>query len=130
MYKSWPFFIFILLFSSCSKEVKYSASDMWGMAYKKDPTIELLIITDPKKRVLCENYNVTGCIPGSGKRIKVRLVELMAMEFDTEENARKAAISYDQYYAKNWFFDEVKGEPVLESFIKEVYNAKNPKKSK
>ncbi|OUR99922.1 hypothetical protein A9Q84_02510 [Halobacteriovorax marinus] len=130
MYKTWPFFILFLLFSSCSKEQKFTSSDMWKLAVKKDPSIELILLTDPAKRVLCENYQVDGCIIGSGKRIKVRLIELMAMEFDSEENARKAALAYDQYYARNWFFDEVKGEPVLESFIKEVYGAKNPKKSK
>lgn len=103
---------------------------MWKMAYAKDSSIELVIVNEPAKRILCENYRVKGCIKGSGKRIKVRLVDLIAIEFDTEENARAAALAYNQYYARNWFFDDVKGEPVLESFIKEVYNAKNPNDSK
>lgn len=101
---------------------------MWHMAYEKDPTIELVLVTDPAKRILCENYQVKGCISGSGKRIKVRLIELIAIEFTSEKAAREAALVYDQYYARNWLFDEVKGEPVLEDFIKNVYNAKNPKK--
>jgi len=103
---------------------------MWRMAQTKDPNIELIIVTDPTKRILCENYKAKGCIKGSGKRIKVRLVDLIAIEFDTEENAKEAARTYNQYYAKNWFFDDVRGEPVLESFIKEVYDAKNPVESK
>ncbi|PIK16134.1 hypothetical protein [Halobacteriovorax sp. JY17] len=120
--------LFILI--SCSKEERYSASQMWKMAQTKDPNIELVIITDPAKRILCENYHVKGCIRGSGKRIKLRLVDLIAIEFDTEENARAAALTYNQYYARNWFFDDVKGEPVLENFVKEVFDAKNPKSSK
>ena len=122
--------LFLLTLISCSKEERFSASQMWKMAQKKDKNIELIIITDPAKRILCENYQAKGCIKGSGKRIKLRLVDLIAIEFDTEANAKAAAVSYDQYYAKNWFFDDVKGEPVLESFVKEVYGAKNPISSK
>lgn len=126
------FFIFTILLTllSCSKEERYSASQMWKMAYAKDPSIELVIVNDPAKRILCENYNVSGCIKGSGKRIKVRLVDLIAIEFDTTENAKAAAKAYNQYYARNWFFDDVSGEPVLESFITEVFGAKNPNSSK
>ncbi len=120
----------LLSITSCSEEKRYSASQMWRMAQTKDPNIELIIVTDPTKRILCENYKAKGCIKGSGKRIKVRLVDLIAIEFDTEENAKEAARTYNQYYAKNWFFDDVRGEPVLESFIKEVYDAKNPVESK
>jgi hypothetical protein len=119
--------LFTIFISSCSGEKRYAASEMWQMAYAKDPTIELVLVTDPARRILCENYQVTGCIAGSGKRIKVRLIELIAIEFATEKDARNAAKAYDQYYARNWFFDEVKGEPVLEDFIKKVYDAKNPK---
>ena len=126
MFKLCTIVTSFILLSSCTKNLKYTSSDMWKMVQKKDPSIELLLLSDPAKRVLCENYQVSGCIVGSGKRIQVRMVELMAMEFDSEENARKAALSYDQYYARNWFFDEGKGEPVLENFIKEVYDAKNP----
>ena len=121
------FFLFLIISSSCTKESRYSSSEMWKLAFKADPSIELILITEPTKRILCENYQAKGCIFGSGKRIKVRLVELIAIEFATETDARNAAKTYNQYYAKNWFFDEVKGEPVLESFIKNVYGAKNPK---
>jgi hypothetical protein len=120
------FFLFLISSISCSKEVKYSASEMWKLAYTKDPSIELVLVTDPAKRILCENYEVKGCVFGSGKRIKVRLIELIAIEFASEEDAKNAAKYYNQYYARNWFFDDVKGEPVLESFIKDVYGAKNP----
>ncbi|WP_127717385.1 hypothetical protein [Halobacteriovorax sp. HLS] len=119
-------FFLLLIFSSCSKDLKYPASEMWSLAYKKDPSIELILVTDPARRILCENYKVKGCIVGSGKRIKVRLVELIAIEFESEKDAKAAAKAYDQYYARNWFFDDVKGEPVLEDFVKSVYDAKNP----
>lgn len=121
------FFLFLITSLSCSKEVRYSASEMWKLAYAKDPSIELILVTEPARRILCENYNVDGCIKGSGKRIKVRLVELIAIEFTSETKAREAAKFYNQYYARNWFFDEVKGEPVLEDFIENAYGAKNPK---
>ncbi|WP_044557516.1 hypothetical protein [Halobacteriovorax marinus] len=118
--------ILFLTLLSCSKEERYSASQMWKMAQAKEPNIELVIIKDPARRILCENYHVDGCIKGSGKRIKVRLVELIAIEFESEKQARQAAKTYNQYYARNWFFDDVSGEPVLEDFVKDVFKASNP----
>ena len=46
------------------------------------------------------------------------------MEFETEEAAKAEAKRLNQYYVRNWLFDEAMNEPVLESFIKKVYNAK------
>jgi hypothetical protein len=122
-----------LLFSfiSCTKDTPiYTDRDLWWMAVEQDPKVELVSISNAaeSKRVLCSNYKIDKCIPGSGRRIKVRLVELIAIAFETEEQARKAAIAYDQYYARNWMFDEVTNEPVLESFVVQAFKAKKPKK--
>lgn len=56
----------------------------------------------------------------------MRRVELIAIEFETTEAARQQAQSINQWHAKNWLFDDVTDEPVLESFVKEAFDAKNP----
>ena len=118
-------FLFLII-SSCSDDKIYTEREMWNMAKEEDPTVELVGIPNHEihRRILCSQYKVEGCIPNSGRRIKVRLVELIVIGFETEEQAKKAADLYGQYYARNWLFDDVAGEPVLESFVKKVYNAK------
>lgn len=98
------------------------------MAIKADPTIELVPISvnDESKRVLCSQYNAEGCVEGSGKRILVSKVELLTIQFETVEQAREAALKIDQWHAGNWLFDDVTNEPVLESFVTKVFNAKRP----
>ena len=123
-------YLAILIFvssCSCQKEEKtYSPTEMWGIAKDADPSIELVPITDPEKRVLCENYPAPGCIEGSGKRILVSKVELLTIQYETVEQARNAAFQIDQWHAGNWLFDDVTNEPVLESFVQKVFDAKRP----
>lgn len=116
---------------SCSKEEPiYSPTEMWLIGIKADPSIELVMIPDsqPERRVLCENYPGPGCVVGSGKRILVSKVELLTIQYETAAQARAAAYKIDQWYAGNWLFDDVTNEPVLESFVQKVFQAKRPKK--
>lgn len=101
---------------------------MWLIAIKGDPTIELVPISnsEPEKRVLCSNYPTDGCINGSGKRIKISKVEMLTIQYESVEQARLAAFTIDQWYAGNWVFDDVTNEPVLESFVQKVFQAKRP----
>ncbi len=120
--------VFFITSCSCSKEEEtFSPSQMWRLAQKSDPNIELVSIgaSEPHKRVLCKNYG-PGCVVGSGKRIKVRKVELITIQFETVEQARQEAIRLDQYHFANWLFDEVEEEPVLKHFIKKVFKAVKP----
>lgn len=121
-------FVSIALTScSCSKEEKtYSPTEMWLIAQKADPSIVLVPITDPAKRVLCENYPPNGCIDGSGKRILVSKVELLTIQYESVQQARAAAFELDQWHGGNWLFDDVTNEPVLESFVQKVFDAKRP----
>jgi len=126
-------FIILLGLSSCScskEEKTYSATDMWKLAQKSEPNIELVPIPAgmEHKRVLCKNYG-PGCVDGSGKRIKVKRVELITIQFETVEAARAEARRLNQYHFANWLFDEVTEEPVLKYFVKKVFNAVNPNES-
>ena len=101
---------------------------MWSMASKVEPNIELVGIPNHEahRRVLCSQYRKEGCIPGTGKRIKVRLVELLVIQYETKKFACLAARNIGQWYFANWVFDDVTNEPVLESFVKEAFNARKP----
>ena len=91
---------FLLILVSCNSEERYSTTDMWRMATKVEPGIELLPITQEDRRILCKNYG-DGCIPMSGRRLGLRMVELIAVEYETEAYAKEAALQIDQFYAKN-----------------------------
>jgi hypothetical protein len=117
---------------SCSKDEPESlgASDMWFKALDFDKSIELVPIPahESERRVLCAHYDQEGCIEGSGKRIKVRKVELLTIQFEEPGQACEAAKKVGQWYAYAWLFDDVTDEPVLEDFILKVYKAKKADK--
>lgn len=127
------FSLLILQSCSCSKEeLVYSPTELWFLAKDKDPAIETVPIPNHEahRRVVCENYQTQGCKEGSGKRILVRKVELLVIQFETMEQAKAEAAHLDQWYARNWLLDEVKGEPVLESWVQTVLDAKRGKEVK
>lgn len=121
-------FCLFLLFGCTGEKKRYSATELWFKALKFDETIEQVPIPqhEAHRRILCQNYG-DGCVPGSGKRILIRKVELIAVEFIDEEHAKAEALRLNGYFFKNWFFDDVTGEPVLESFVKEAFGAQNPR---
>ena len=106
------------------------ATEMWRRAQQVEPDIELVFLGDSDankhRRVVCSQYPYQGCIEGSGKRIKVRLVELLTIQYETVREACSAARSIGQWYAYNWLFDDVTNEPVLEDFVIRAFNAERP----
>lgn len=54
-----------------------------------------------------------------------RLV-FFAIPFENTEQARADAKRLNQYYSRNWLFDRVEGEPVLEDYVIETFKATNP----
>ena len=126
MKKFMAFFLFALILTSCSKEETYSPIDMYMMATKFDPKVEEVRVTDPAKSLKCSMFP-EGCVENSPKRFKVRLVEMVVVQYHSNHQACLAAKALDQYYIRNWLFDDVTGEPVLEDFVKRVYKAQKPK---
>lgn len=51
-----------------------------------------------------------------------------AIEFETEKQARSEALRLNQYYSRNWLFDKVEGEPILEDLVIVKFHAINPKR--
>jgi hypothetical protein len=116
---------------SCTKKEKtWGPQEMWFHALAQDPSIELVGIPNHEahRRVLCENYAADGCIEGSGKRVKVRLVELLVIQYKTPKQACLAAKAIGQWYARNWLLDDVTNEPVLESYVAKIFDAKKADK--
>ncbi len=99
---------------------------MFQMAYDFDKSIEEVRVKDKADSINCGMYP-EGCIPMSPKRFKIRLVEMIVVQYRSEAQACAAAKKLDQYYVRNWLLDDVKGEPVLEDFVKKVYSASNPR---
>jgi len=101
---------------------------MWLMAVAEDPNVRQVPIPthEQHRRILCQNYG-PGCVLGSGKRVELKGVEIVVVEFETEEQAKEEALRLGQMYARNWVFDEVITEPVVKSFIIRVYAAKSPR---
>ena len=106
--------------------------DMMERARKVEPSVDVILPKDINSGVRCKSdagelvYGV-GC--QSAFLVKVGDIDLLAVEFDSEEHAQADALRLGQYYFANWLFDDVTGEPSLERFVKEAFGAVNPKAS-
>lgn len=114
---------FIFVLASCSKdEPTYTPLQLYDIAMKCDKSIEQLRLND-LNRPVCAKYP-EGCVQEFVFRYKIRLVEMAVLMYRTPELAQKAAKELNQFYVRNWLFDEVKGEPVLEDYVTKCFGAK------
>ena len=119
--------LFILLFSSCTKDT-YSKKEITNIAKQFDPSFEEVIPREMTGGIKCSDYG-PGCIRGFTGR--VHGLDMIFIEFESEDDAKIEATRIDQYYKWNWVFDDVSNEPMLEKFIEKNYQAHRPfKKSK
>lgn len=123
--KIFPLIVMTLsiLSASCTKEVKYTKEELFARTKAADPTAALVLPKDLKGSVSCGEYS-EGCM--STHIVRVKDLELIAVEFSSTEQAIYAAKKYRGYYVRNWFLDDVAGEPVLEKFVTENLEAKKP----
>ncbi len=120
----FPFFILLsILSASCTKEVRYSKEDLLKKAQAAEPSVQLILPRTINDGISCSAYT-EGCV--SGHTVKVKDLDLIAVEFMTEEQAKYAAKKIRGYYVRNWIFDDVTGEPLLEEFVSRVLDAKKP----
>lgn len=118
--RSLLLFSFFFALCSCSGPDTWSEMDLYKLAVKVDPQIEIILPKDISSGVRCSDYP-PGCI--RGKRAKLKRVVMTVVEFENEKLAKEAAFNIGQYYAKNWVFDDVAGEPVLEYFVDKAFGA-------
>ena len=116
--------LFLLSAIACDKDSKeeiVTAQEMLEMARAGGDQMEMILprtISEPV--VDCAEYT-PRC--KTGYKFKVKLVLMNVLEYETTAMALKAAKNYDGYVYRNWFFDHVKGEPVLERFVQRQFNA-------
>lgn len=79
--------------------------------------------SEPHRRVLCRDYG-EGCVPGTGRRLSIRNIELIAIAFESKKYAKAEAERLNQYYSRNWLLDDVANEPILIDFVQRAYQAK------
>jgi hypothetical protein len=136
-------FILFLFIFGCDQSVKLSRSEIYNMAinwqkkeYIKEgfttreeinkekiyrPKFRIIYPKEVFDKVTCGGLgNPQGCIDPP-MRAMVSLVDFIAIEFSTREEALEYARNIDGYYIHNWAFDDVKGEPVLEGFVEAAF---------
>ena len=112
-----------MLSASCTKKVKYSKEALLAKARAVDPTISVVLPKSMAAGVTCAEYS-EGCL--SAHIVRVKKLDLIAVEFMSEGEAILAAKKFRGYYTHNWMLDDVTGEPMLEKFVTEHLEAKKP----
>lgn len=118
------FLLLIITMISCTKDTKpsFRHEDILNMGSTIDKDFKFVV--PPRigiKLVDCSLYT-PKCI--EGYRAKVKLIEFNVLKFKNHKDAQRSASSFDGYYSNNWSFDHVKGEPILERFVKKAFKAK------
>ena len=120
----FPFFISLsILSASCTKEVRYTKEALLKKAQAADSSVQFILPRSMNEGIHCSAYT-EGCV--SGHTVRVKNLDLIAVEFMTEEQAKYAAKKIRGFYVGNWIFDDVTGEPILEEFVSRVLDAKKP----
>lgn len=116
--------LLILVTVSCTKkeELSFKHHDILNMGVAVDKNFEFVVPPSIGISLVdCSQYT-PKCI--EGYRGKAKLIEFNILKFKTHKDAQKSASSFDGFYSNNWSFDHVKGEPILERFVKKAFNAK------
>lgn len=113
-----------LLFS-CSKkkevvELKYTVEEFTHLAHE----------TSNESGSKGPNFSeyAPGVKPIESKALVYKRLPFYAVSFEHVEQARLEALRLNQYYARNWLFDRVEGEPILEDYVIKTFHAINPKR--
>lgn len=120
------FSLSLLISFACSKkEVVVERLKADELIKSLGPVVELKK-DDPRAVPFRLEYYGPGLIPDSYKLLSYRDLGFLAVEFESEEAAKKEALRLKQYFHKNWLFDEVANEPSLEDLIIYKIHAVNP----
>lgn len=100
---------------SCESELpNYSKQEMLSWAREADPNMTIKIGNLSKALVDCKEYT-PRC--RTGYRVVIKTIEFNVLEYQDQKAALAAAKRIRGYVARNWVFDEVRGEPVLERIV-------------
>lgn len=91
------------------------------MALEADPNMSIEIGTMEKAAVTCGEYKIPCNV---GYLIKLKNMEVKALYYESQEDALKSAKRIKGFIARNWVFDDVRGEPILERLVTQKLDAK------
>lgn len=111
-----------ILNASCTKELKYSKEELLDLAQKKDSSVKVILPKSITEGISCSEYT-QGCL--AAHIVQVQGLDFIAVEFMTTADASYGAKKVRGYYVRNWMFDDVRGEPILERFVEKL-EAKKP----
>ena len=117
----------LMVFSCSKKEVESEA------VYTLEEFNTILGTTSaaPDKNT-ANAINFSDYSPGvnriNSRPMEYQRLSFAVIEFETVKQARDEAMRLNQYYSKNWLFDKVEGEPILEDLVLVKFHAQNPKR--
>lgn len=112
--------ISLLLHVGCSGGDTFSKSEIYKLGTAITSDLELVIPKDIASGVTCANYG-GGCI--AGFEVKHKGLSMIFVEYETHEDAVRFGRPINAFVSKNWVFDDVAGEPVLEDFVRKAFKA-------
>lgn len=118
----------LFIIAGCSK--KEAAPELKYTIEEFDAIINTTSTTPDKAANNVINYSDYS--PGvdriNSKALIYQRLGFQAIAFETEKQAKDEALRLNQYYSRNWLFDKVDGEPLLEDLVISRFHAINPKK--
>lgn len=119
--------IYSLLFSlvfACSK--KHQEGEKYTIEEFNALVAESGAQPDKTGTVITFSDYAPGVSRVNSKNLIYERLSFFALEFESEKEARDEAKRLNQYYSKNWLFDRVNGEPILEDFVIVKFHAIAP----
>ena len=118
----------LFLISGCSKknvvpEIKYSQEEF-------DLIMNSTSAVPDKEVANAINFSdySTGVDRVNSKALIYERLSFAVIAFETTAQAKSEAQRLNQYYSRNWLFDKVEGEPILEDLVIVKFHAENPKR--
>lgn len=128
MFKVLILTLSLIIISGCSKkevapELKYTQEEF-------DLIMNSTAAAPDKNNANAINYSdySTGADRVNSKALIYERLSFAAVAFETPKQARDEAMRLNQYYSRNWLFDKVEGEPILEDLVIVKFHATNPKR--
>lgn len=115
----------LLIFCACSKkqdhaESKYTSEELLALAHEASVSNE-----KGEDAIKFSDY-APGVDKLESKSFRYQRLVFYAIKFESTDEAKSEAMRLNQYYSRNWLFDRVEGEPVLEDYVITAFKAQNP----
>lgn len=126
----WPLLLLLVLFFVACDErpSKVDQLKLLEMAREHESDITLIVPKSIDQRLVYCNTYTPAC--KAGYKVKVKGIVMIALMYDTFEEAYRCARRINGLWFRNWVFDDVQGEPLLERFVKRAFGAQFARKIK